>query len=195
MHHVWSSVGLRLFFFPSTVSLSFYLGHGDDLPLFLIRARLLRCCFCSVEQSQHPSHLDSNDLLFLLSQGRGSHRPMHLTLSLHKNEMKDDFLINARLASVIRLRFFSSLSWAAQKWRHRRAAGVVLIWRLNNWFEILMWASVEMKDTVGVTSALEGADPSAASVRTFPLRGWKMDGSKAHLRNSCQLLHCEIDIN
>lgn len=110
MHHVWSSVGLRLFFFPSTVSLSFYLGHGDDLPLFLIRARLLRCCFCSVEQSQHPSHLDSNDSLFLLSQGRGSHRPMHLTLILHKNEMKDDFLISARLASVIRLRFFSSLS-------------------------------------------------------------------------------------
>lgn len=47
-------------------------GPWGDLPLLLIRARLLRCRFSSVEQSRHPSHLDSNDSLFLLPQGRWS---------------------------------------------------------------------------------------------------------------------------
>lgn len=74
-NHITSEVQLNcgsFFFLFTSCQFIVLLGSGDDLPLILIRARLLRCRFCSVVQSQHPSHLDSNDLLFLLSQGRCS---------------------------------------------------------------------------------------------------------------------------
>lgn len=69
---------------------------------------------------------------------------------LHKPKMKDASLINARLASVIRLLFLFFHLYLEQHINAVTDMRLVFFSsgdKTTNWFEILIWASVEITDT------------------------------------------------